>query len=44
MRDVANFLAGKVGIPNARSRSDIGQRLIQGQFIKLKAWGLLEPD
>jgi phosphoribosylamine--glycine ligase len=43
-RDAANLLAGKVVIPNARYRSDIGQRLIQGQFIKLQAWGLLDSD
>ncbi|MGZ9060114.1 MAG: phosphoribosylamine--glycine ligase, partial [Burkholderiaceae bacterium] len=43
-RDAANVLAGKVVIPNARYRSDIGQRLIQDQFAKLQAWGLLDFD
>ena len=43
-RDAANILAGKVVIPNARYRSDIGQRLIQEEFAKLQAWGLLDSD
>ena len=43
-RDAANVLAGKVVIPNARYRSDIGQRLIQEEFAKLQAWGLLDFD
>jgi phosphoribosylamine--glycine ligase len=43
-RDAANVLAGKVVIPNARYRSDIGQRLIQEEFAKLQAWGLLDSD
>lgn len=43
-RDAANVLAGKVVIPNARYRSDIGQRLIQDEFAKLQAWGLLDFD
>ena len=43
-RDAANALAEKIIVPNARYRSDIGQRLIQGDFDKLQAWGLLDSD
>ena len=43
-RDAANELADKVLIPNARYRSDIGERLIQGEFAKLEAWQLLDTD
>jgi phosphoribosylamine---glycine ligase len=43
-RDAANALADKVFIPNARYRSDIGQRLIQEEFAKLQAWGLFDSD
>jgi phosphoribosylamine---glycine ligase len=44
-RDAANVLAGKVVIPNARYRSDIGQRLIyQDELAKLQAWGILDFD
>jgi phosphoribosylamine--glycine ligase len=43
-RHAANVLAGKVVIPNARYRSDIGQRLTQDEFAKLQAWGLLDFD
>jgi len=43
-RDAANALARKIVVPNARYRTDIGQRLIQGDFVKLQAWGLLDPD
>ena len=43
-RGAANVLAGKVIIPNARFRRDIGQRLIQEEFAKLQAWGLLDSD
>jgi phosphoribosylamine--glycine ligase len=41
-RAAANVLAGKVVIPNARYRTDIGQRLIQDEFAKLKLWGLFD--
>ena len=34
----------KVIVPNARYRSDIGQRLLQGDFGKLQAWGLIDSD
>ena len=40
----ANALAGKILVPNARYRLDIGQRLIQGEFARLESWGLLDPD
>jgi phosphoribosylamine--glycine ligase len=43
-RDAANALAGKVIVPNARYRRDIGQRLIQGDFAKLEAWDLLGAE
>ena len=43
-RDAANALAEKVIVPNARYRSDIGQRLLHGEFGKLQAWGLLNSD
>ena len=43
-RDAANALAAKIIIPNARYRTDIGQRLLQGEFAKLQAWGLLDHD
>ena len=43
-RDAANALAEKIIVPNARYRSDIGQRLIQGEFAKLEAGGLLDSD
>ena len=35
-RDAANVLAGKIVVPNARYRSDIGQRLIQGEFASFR--------
>jgi phosphoribosylamine--glycine ligase len=43
-RDAANALAAKIIVPNARYRTDIGQRLLQGEFAKLQAWGLLDHD
>ena len=43
-RDAANALAEKIIVPNARYRSDIGQRLLHGEFDKLKALGLLDSD
>ena len=43
-RDAANALAAKIIIPNARYRTDIGQRLLQGEFATLQAWGLLDHD
>ena len=43
-RDAANALAEKIIVPNARYRSDIGQRLLQGDFGKLQAWGLIDSD
>lgn len=42
-RDAANALADKIAVADARYRRDIGTRLIEGEFAKLKAWGLLEP-
>jgi hypothetical protein len=39
-REAANDLAGKIVIPNARCRSDIGHRLIQSDFVGLQQWGL----
>lgn len=40
----ANVLAGKILVPNARYRIDIGQRLVQGEFARLESWGVLDPD
>ena len=42
-RDAANALADKVVVPNARYRRDIGTRLIEGEFAKVEALGLLDP-
>jgi phosphoribosylamine---glycine ligase len=42
-RDAANALADKVVIPNARYRRDIGQKLIEGDFDKIRALGLIDP-
>jgi phosphoribosylamine---glycine ligase len=41
-RDAANALADKVVIANARYRRDIGTRLIDGEFAKVEALGLLD--
>ncbi len=43
-REAANLLAAKVLVPNARYRSDIGQRLMQDEFAKLEAWQLLDSE
>jgi phosphoribosylamine--glycine ligase len=42
-RDAANACADKVVIPNARYRRDIGQRLIDGDFDKIRRLGLIDP-
>jgi phosphoribosylamine---glycine ligase len=41
-RNAANALADKMVIADARYRRDIGTRLIDGEFAKIEAWGLLE--
>jgi phosphoribosylamine---glycine ligase len=41
-RNAANALADKIAVADARYRRDIGTRLIEGEFAKIKAWGLLE--
>jgi phosphoribosylamine--glycine ligase len=43
-RDAANALARKVRVPNARYRLDIGDRLIAGEYARVEALGLLDPD
>jgi phosphoribosylamine--glycine ligase len=42
-REAANALANKVVIPNARYRRDIGQKLIEGDFDRVRALGLIDP-
>jgi phosphoribosylamine---glycine ligase len=42
-RDAANALADKVVVPNGRYRRDIGQKLIEGEFDKIRALGLIDP-
>src|SRR5262249_18727869 len=42
-RDSANALAGKVLVPNARYRRDIGTKLIESDLAKVEALGLLDP-
>jgi phosphoribosylamine--glycine ligase len=42
-QEVANTLAEKVVVPNARYRRDIGTRLMEGDFAKVEALGLLDP-
>jgi phosphoribosylamine--glycine ligase len=42
-RNAANALADKIAVADARYRRDIGTRLIEGEFAKIEAWGLLEP-
>ena len=42
-RDAANALAAKVVVANARYRTDIGTRLIKGEFARVEALGLLDP-
>ena len=41
-RDAANALADKVVVSNARYRRDIGKKLIDGDFAKVRAWGLID--
>ncbi len=41
-RGAANALARKVIVPNGRYRTDIGQKLIDGDLDKLEAMGLFE--
>jgi hypothetical protein len=36
-------LAERIGVPNARYRRDIGNKLIEGDFSKVEALGLLDP-
>jgi phosphoribosylamine--glycine ligase len=43
-RDAANELADKVIVANARYRRDIGTSLIEGEFAKVEALGLLDPS
>src|SRR5262245_4621810 len=43
-RNAANALADKVVLANARYRRDIGTRLIEGEFAKIKALDLLDPS
>jgi hypothetical protein len=40
--NVANVLADKVVVANARYRRDIGTRLIEGEFAKIEALELLD--
>jgi phosphoribosylamine---glycine ligase len=42
-RNAASALADKVVVANARYRRDIGTRLIEGEFDKIDALGLLDP-
>jgi phosphoribosylamine---glycine ligase len=42
-RDAAKALAAKVVVVNARYRPDIGTRLIEGEFARVEALGLLDP-
>jgi hypothetical protein len=37
----ANALASRALIPNIRYRRDIGERLINGDFALVEAWGVL---
>ena len=41
-RDAANALADRVVVSNARYRRDIGKKLIEGDFAKVRAWGLID--
>jgi phosphoribosylamine---glycine ligase len=43
-RDATNTLADKVVVPNARYRRDIGARLIDDEFRKVEALGLLDAE
>ena len=42
-RDAANALADKVVVSNGRYRRDIGRKLIEGEFEKIRALGLIDP-
>ena len=42
-RNAANALADKVVVPSARYRRDIGEKLIGGDFDKVRALGLIDP-
>jgi phosphoribosylamine--glycine ligase len=42
-RHNANALASRVLIPNLRYRRDIGERLLDGEFARIEAWGMLGP-
>jgi phosphoribosylamine--glycine ligase len=42
--EAANALAERIGVPNARYRRDIGKKLIEGDFSKIEALGLLDPQ
>jgi phosphoribosylamine---glycine ligase len=42
-RDMANKLAGKIILPNARYRRDIGTRLIEGEWARIESLGVLDP-
>jgi phosphoribosylamine--glycine ligase len=42
-RDAANALADKIVVANSRYRRDIGTRLIEGEFARIEATGLLDP-
>jgi phosphoribosylamine--glycine ligase len=41
-RDAAHALVDKVIIPNARYRCDIGQKLIDGDLERIRAWGFFD--
>ena len=43
-RSEAYRIAGKVFVPNLRYRLDIGDRLIAGDWARLDALGLLDPQ
>jgi phosphoribosylamine--glycine ligase len=40
-RKNALTLASRVLIPNVRYRRDIGERLLNGEFAQIEAWGML---
>ena len=41
-RETALALVDKVIIPNARYRCDIGQKLIEGDLERIRAWGFID--